>query len=842
MTISKKITLGALILLAGVCLLPMKTWAATKVDKVTFKGNGDNVDITVTLDDVASGDVFVDVKSSSTTSTIGSITVPDGENQKSEQVSLTYLLTALGNPSAEGDYDITADFSGSSEQYSNKVHLVAPSYSLSKTGEGNVTTTPLVGLTDNNYLLTYTPTSDSKYYLKSCSPPAGTLTDTTIENMKFGTPYTITLDDDPVIKIDSSTPYKTNLTGGTDYEFKLVAEHPNSVDTEKFRVVMPTPDTPLTCSVTHSWSWDDKRLSLKNVKGNGVIDPFKFIYDGKTIAGDFLSITTPVTSVSITGADSLGIGNQSTTYTAEISPEAAMGTPIEWSVQGVLPTFTDFEYSFSSDSSDKTKSKLILTSHNTTGQVVIQANAKGVNSESKIVSILNDTKVTGVSVTNGPSKIVKGKTAQYSATVSPSNASQAVKWSISPEVTGVTVNSDTGLVSVDSSATINDTFNLVVTTVAKNGSGNPETNTQTIKIVSRIDVTSLDILQKITKGYPLDLSNVKYSPSDASVESISWTLTSGSGTISGNKFISEDTNQSVLTASIKYTDEHKQTIDVPITVYKTPTYSSNSDGSISYDFPEAIYTNNSNENNITDVKGYYLEILNESKNKVLSSKSVTGNRNGSISDSTIEEVIRSASSNLSGDSAKVYIRVRPYGTSQTSGQNRACETDGFGYIPDSRTVYRVSVSGSNVVATSIYGQAGKEVEITATPSNSSYKFSKWQDSNTSNPRRVQISSNTNNNKYEATMESRSNSSNSSGSGSGNATGGSKGSNSKLDKVPKTGESMAIYFIVMIAVISGCVAFATLFKSLTAKAAKSEYESSIDSWRGGEDGTGESHKK
>lgn len=249
--------------------------------------------------------------------------------------------------------------------------------------------------------------------------------------------------------------------------------------------------------------------------------------------------------------------------------------------------------------------------------------------------------------------------------------------------------------------------------------------------------------------------------------------------------------------------------------------------SVKFDLPRSIYQGAGNNKNIPEVTGYQVEIISSNESTVYYTATYNADKYDDIvlNSSTLDSLIGNAGNKMSGDSNDFKIRISPRGksTDGTVITNYAC-----GATTNTMTAYKVTVSGDNVQSSTIYGLEGHEIQITAEP-NSGYTFSKWKnDDSTKNPRTITVSSTTSKNSYVAVVTKK-DSSSSSGSGSGNGTTGKNGSNSNLDKVPKTGENMTVYWFVMIAIFTGSIAAAILYQSVSPKAKKIK----IKSWRGGD---------
>ncbi|MCR5340623.1 MAG: hypothetical protein K6E60_04675 [Saccharofermentans sp.] len=388
-----------------------------------------------------------------------------------------------------------------------------------------------------------------------------------------------------------------------------------------------------------------------------------------------------------------------------------------------------------------------------------------------------------VTVTSGDSSVVKGGSSTYKAEVylSPDDTRKAgvqdVTWSVLNEDGTATT-----YASITSAGVL--TANASGHTVKVRATSTVDTNKYGDKLVTLTQAETVENITlpnngEVTRKGTMDLSLAKLTltPTSAasSVKSITYSIADDNyGSFNGTTFTAKTKTGSVsITATIKYVDTEKadtnitKTVTVLPKVVITDDYSSSSK-TIKFTLPETVYTENSDKYNLPNVTKYQVEVLNEDGDKVLNSKTYTTSSPTSektLSTSDLESLIRDASSNLSGDSPKVKIRISPGGDSQTTGNTVYNTKDIVAATTDAFTVYKV---GS-------YYSLSKD----GSNSSSSSKGSSTQAS-------------------------------ASGAGSGNAGG-------KLDKVPKTGEGNARMLIIMIAMISATIAGAILLSYMPARA-------------------------
>ncbi|MVX64892.1 hypothetical protein GKZ28_14435 [Clostridium chromiireducens] len=306
------------------------------------------------------------------------------------------------------------------------------------------------------------------------------------------------------------------------------------------------------------WSSSDNNIAtvdsngLVTAKTDGIVDIKATANDGsnvssiKTITISGQAVVTPPTDVKVTGITISGGNNISTKggtlpLTTGVSPSNATDKAVTWS---------------SSDESVAIVNSNGLVTAKTDGSVDIKATANdgsGVSSTKTItisgqvvVTPPTDIKVTGISITGSSNITTKSGTAQLSATVTPSNATdKTITWS----------SSDDAIATVDSNGlvTAKANGNVVITATANDGSGikstksitiSGQTTTTTIIKVTGITTTGTDSIS--TKGGTLTLTAV-VNPSDATNKTITWSSSDTSiATVGSSGVVTAINNGSVV--------------------------------------------------------------------------------------------------------------------------------------------------------------------------------------------------------------------------------------------------------------------------------------------------------
>ena len=354
----------------------------------------------------------------------------------------------------------------------------------------------------------------------------------------------------------------------------------------------------------------------------------------------------------------------------------------------------------------------------------------------------------------------------------------------------------------------------------------------------------------ITIGYSLDLNELF----TKSVKGASGTLFNQAPTsiaITANSSLVEKTGN-----VIKGKEKGKVTvtatwgttsIDFPIFVYPKPeisliTESGSNKNRLELSIPAGISRGYGAEKNISEAKGYYLELLNNNgdviysydtskfqnvisecinssstrdKYKFAKTETTSGDAISYkiyVPASDVEAMITGAASagkfSTSSETSTVTFRMTPMGIQ--AGTDTTIKAHGdFAVKTSGHTVYRIKASGANFNDSYAFGLSGQTVNITASPA-SGYKFTKWEDGNTSNPRSVTVSGAAT---YGVLGEKTT-------GGAGGAAGtGGKDNSGLYDDVPKTSESnSAIWLIVFMvfAVIGVAYALYIQLKAATSR--------------------------
>lgn len=446
------------------------------------------------------------------------------------------------------------------------------------------------------------------------------------------------------------------------------------------------------------------------------------------------------------------------------------------------------------------------------------------------ITILEALEIVADVIVAGPTEISKGNgsTATYTAQVLLDTGKKATNQKVTWEVENDTLASisSTGVLKLTAAADDGDYIYIVATSVQD------DTVYSDSYEVAVVFVKADELLYKtvdITKDFTIDMAagkNISTNPAGAAknIKSIDWDPSDGGGivTIKNNAFYGKKAGSVVLTPTVTYTDGTVDVLDdVEFTVRddKIADVEFGSGDKLSFKLPDTAYTSYDNSKNIDEVTGYQIDIMKED-GTVLYSVTKSGTDSISIDGDTIEDYIEKAGATgkLSGEKDKVVVRVSPRGKSQKDNKTTVTNT-AAGKTLDAKTVYKVTIPDSTYInGAYVWGLPDHKVTLTASPK-SGYKFANWDDGGTSVTRTVTISTDTSKNVYKANA-------NTTGtpSTSGNGTTPNKTGNSNLDKVPKTGESMAIYWVIMVAIISASIVAAVLYKYFTPKVRK---------WRGGD---------
>lgn len=521
------------------------------------------------------------------------------------------------------------------------------------------------------------------------------------------------------------------------------------------------------------------------------------------------------TKVEVYGEPVIYVGDDPEIYYCDVSPSEFEDDPVSWSAKvskdGVA-------------SAKKLSDGTLEITPKAVGTVTITATVDGVVSNSFVVTVLKQPEIVTDVIVSGPTQITvgKGSTATYTAVVYLDTGSKATNQKVSWEVDDDTLAtiSSSGVLTLTNLASAGDTIYVTATSLQDDTVYSDAYEVEVVDIVKPTYLIYNTL--EITKGMTIDNSvgkNISTNPSGAAknIKSISWSPANGDGiiTISGNgsskvTFKGTKAGSVTMTPTVTYTNGEVEDLDSVEFIVRDDKISDVEFGSndkLTFNLPDTAYTSHDSSKNIDEVTGYQIDIMKED-GTVLYTVTKSGTDSISIDGDTIEDYVEKAgaSGKLSKESEKILFRVSPRGKSQKDGKTTVTNTDA-GYTMDARTIYRVTVPDTTYInGAYVYGLPDHEVTITASPK-SGYKFANWEDGSTSTTRKVKVSTTTSKNTYNATA----NTTGTPSSTAGNSTTKNSTNNSNLDKVPKTGESMAIYWIVMIAVISGCIAASIIYK-------------------------------
>lgn len=504
---------------------------------------------------------------------------------------------------------------------------------------------------------------------------------------------------------------------------------------------------------------------------------------------------------------------------------------VDWSISSPFPSGNTIHFTGSKTQTTSVTDYINLEG-GVEGSIILTATAAA-DTESPKASATTTVNISDISI-NGPKYLVVGGEPGGSGT-------NRGEYSINAP-TGVTVRTVTPTSSPASGISCsqyNPTSKKVYVTALKPCTATVKVEIGGVTYDYPIVCVSVDYAYtSTTVGYPLDLNIGENTtigvPTGKNIADIintstySFTASPTTNLKSGNSYDPESAGNTTIKLTFQFVDGSlggysrvfTANANKGVTFEGTP-----SKDSVKFDLPQGINRGSGYDKNIPEVTGYQVDIISSNESTVYYTATYNADKYDDIvlNSSTLDSLIGNAGNKMSGDSNDFKIRISPRGKS-TDGT--VITNYDYGATTNTMTAYKVTVSGDNVQSSTIYGLEGHEIQITAEP-NSGYTFSKWKnDDSTKNPRTITVSSTTSKNSYVAVVTKK-DSSSSSGSGSGNGTTGKNGSNSNLDKVPKTGENMTVYWFVMIAIFTGSIAAAILYQSVSPKAKK------IKSWRGGD---------
>lgn len=230
-----------------------------------------------------------------------------------------------------------------------------------------------------------------------------------------------------------------------------------------------------------------------------------------------------------------------------------------------------------------------------------------------------------------------------------------------------------------------------------------------------------------------------------------------------------------------------------VKVYDLGTVEYNSSSrTLSVKMPDKVITGPNLKNNLKEVTGFKLKAYHGDEEIASLEKS---GKNTSVTASELENIVTNNASKFTGETDSIWFKIIPYGTNTSGDKSEAKDKDDkvISKNTDGIAVYRVQVSGENIQTTTTYGLQGQQVKVTATP-NPGCSFDKWSDGSTTPTKTVTVSSTTANNNLTAKGVL--------GERTPGANGGANsGDTSGLDRVPKTAESNAPIWLIIVLVFA-----------------------------------------
>lgn len=230
-----------------------------------------------------------------------------------------------------------------------------------------------------------------------------------------------------------------------------------------------------------------------------------------------------------------------------------------------------------------------------------------------------------------------------------------------------------------------------------------------------------------------------------------------------------------------------------VKVYDLGTVEYNSSSrTLSVKMPDKVITGPNLKNNLKEVTGFKLKAYHGDEEIASLEKS---GKNTSVTASELENIVTNNASKFTGETDSIWFKIIPYGTNTSGDKSEAKDKDDkvISKNTDGIAVYRVQVSGENIQTTTTYGLQGQQVKVTATP-NAGCSFDKWSDGSTTPTKTVTVSSTTANNNLTAKGVL--------GERTPGANGGANsGDTSGLDRVPKTAESNAPIWLIIVLVFA-----------------------------------------
>ena len=807
----RRILLTALLIAAGCVIAPREVKA--EASTLTLVNDSSSNEITWTLDE-REGVTSITFFEMSNNGTEKSVTV----DATSGTLDKETVLGICGAGSKTGtQYTISANIVGTAtnvkviEATTEKVY--SPDINVTPEGAAKISyATVQKGFVNDTYSANCVP--NSGYLFQSWND---TNTSFSRNDLKFGTSYTATLQVDPSSVNVSIPNLGTSISGGSTNTYS-VEFTPTEADKSQFSVSAGSFSN---CSASVHYDSGLNQIQISDVKGNGSFQ-LDAKYNGSNITGypKTITVSTPVTGITIQGVSKLAKGN-SATYSVDFNPTAAEGTLVTWKIGTNQSNYVNI-----ANNSDGT----VTLTGKAAGTVKLTATADG-KSHTFTIAVSNSL---SNSVT-GPKYAPVGATdLEYTATLYDTYGSvidaNDITWDVTEQngdsISDSSIEIDNeGKLSVDGSASPR-----VIKVIAEATDSNGDTVSARMEVtITAVTEDSLSI-GKFSAGITGEDSGTIYVTKGATTK---FTITSSSessftkSALKVSSSVVSDQNQTSVsgkkaTVSIKGTktteagtltvDYKGVSKDVDVVVGGAPaaTYDKNKK-TISVTMPEEdwIVSGTDKAKNLSEIQGGELAVYFAGKEIDLGSKLDTYQTkykkaiSGSGTTFTISEADVLAIAKLARDKQQsdfkdnditLQYRIYPYGTNGNGSSGSTKGSDVYASV-DVPLIHKITVEGTGISTKTYYGVEGEKLKIEATPL-SGYTFSKWEDGTTSKSREITVG--TEAKTYKA-----------------QTTGGKSGSAADtdgLDKVPKTGENAATVWMILFAAAAGTLAAVILLRS------------------------------
>ena len=809
----RRILLTALLIAAGCVIAPREVKA--EASTLTLVNDSSSNEITWTLDE-REGVTSITFFEMSNNETEKSVTVDATSGTLDKETVLG--ICGAGSPSGT-PYTISARIEGTAtnvevtDATTGKVY--SPNIAVTPAGAATISyATVQKGFVNDTYSANCVP--NFGYLFQSWN---GNNTSSSRNDLKFGTSYTATLQVDPSSVNVSIPDLGTSISGGSTNTYS-VAFTPTEADKSKFSVSAGSFSN---CSASVHYDSGLNQIQISDVKGNGSFQ-LDAKYNGSNITGypKTITVSTPVTGITIQGVSKLAKGN-SATYSVDFNPTAAEGTLVTWKIGTNQSNYVNI-----ANNSDGT----VTLTGKAAGTVKLTATAGG-TSHTFTIAVSNSL---SNSVT-GPKYAPVGATdLEYTATLYDTGGSvidaNDITWDVTEQngdsISDYSIEIDTeGKLSVNGSASPR-----VIKVIAEA----TDSNDDTVSVSARMEVTITAVTEdslsigKFSAGITGEDSGTIYVTKGATTK---FTITSSSessftkSALKVSSSVVSDQNQTSVsgkkaTVSIKGTktteagtltvDYKGVSKDVDVVVGGAPaaTYDKNKK-TISVTMPEEdwIVSGTDKAKNLSEIQGGELAVYFAGKEIDLGSKLDTYQTkykkaiSGSGTTFTISEADVLAIAKLARDKQQsdfkdnditLQYRIYPYGTNGNGSSGSTKGSDVYASV-DAPLIHKITVEGTGISTKTYYGVEGEKLKIEATPL-SGYTFSKWEDGTTSKSREITVG--TEAKTYKA-----------------QTTGGKSGSAADtdgLDKVPKTGENAATVWMILFAAAAGTLAAVILLRS------------------------------